>query len=130
MNDPGMAPPGKHVMSIFVQYAPVQAERRLNRREARSVRRRGGEYGRELRAGVQSKSCTGRSSRRATSRRSRAFRRHIFAGELALHQLVLPASAGGWAKFATPCAATTRPARERTGRRDHGASGRLARCAF
>ena len=32
MIDPGMAPPGQHVMSIFVQYAPVRAERRLERR--------------------------------------------------------------------------------------------------
>jgi len=29
----GMAPPGKHVMSIFVQYAPI-TERRLDRRQA------------------------------------------------------------------------------------------------
>ena len=41
MIDPGMAPPGKHVMSIFVQYAPYAHRRRLGRREARSVRRRG-----------------------------------------------------------------------------------------
>ena len=32
---------GKHVMSIFVQYVPVHLERRLERRAARSVRRRG-----------------------------------------------------------------------------------------
>ena len=38
--DPTMAPPGKHVMSCFVQYAPVppRERRAVGRREARGVR--------------------------------------------------------------------------------------------
>ena len=38
--DPSMAPPGKHVMSCFVQYAPVSPGRRqgVGRRRARVVR--------------------------------------------------------------------------------------------
>ncbi len=41
--DPTMAPPGKHVISCFVQYAPVQARARARDlgRPARGVRRRG-----------------------------------------------------------------------------------------
>ena len=40
LTDPSVAPPGKHVMSCFVQYAPVPAEGRHLGRAARRVRRR------------------------------------------------------------------------------------------
>ena len=41
--DPSMAPPGKHVMSCFVQYAPYHLDPSLGTlgRQARGVRRRG-----------------------------------------------------------------------------------------
>ncbi len=48
--DPGMAPPGKHVMSIFVQYAPWNLNGGWNAAEARGLRRRGGEHARAIRA--------------------------------------------------------------------------------
>ena len=129
MIDPGMAPPGKHVMSVFVQYAPYDLERRLDRREARSVRRRGR-----------------RTRSRATRRTSRSLILHrqvltpadieritglsegnIFQGELALQQLFFLRPAAQWAKYRTPirgywqCGAGTHP-----GGGIMGASGRLA----
>ena len=44
--DPSMAPPGKHVMSCFVQYAPYHLRRARDvGRRARGVRRRGDRHG-------------------------------------------------------------------------------------
>ena len=50
--DPSMAPPGKHTMSCFVQYAPYQLaeRRRLGRRAARGLRRHGDRHDRRVRA--------------------------------------------------------------------------------
>ena len=51
--DPSMAPPGKHVMSCFVQYAPYNLDPSLGAlgRPARGVRRRGRQPDRRVRAG-------------------------------------------------------------------------------
>jgi phytoene dehydrogenase-like protein len=128
MIDPGMAPPGKHVMSIFVQYAPY----RLNggwsdaRREAfgdavvdtlaryapnlkRAI------LGRQVLTPADIESITGLSEG------------NIFQGELALHQLFFLRPLPAWANYRTPirgywqCGAGTHP-----GGGIMGASGRLA----
>jgi phytoene dehydrogenase-like protein len=128
MIDPGMAPPGKHVMSIFVQYAPY----RLNggwtdeRREA---------FGDAVIGAIE---------RFAPRIRERILHRqvltpldieritgltegNIFQGELALHQLFFLRPVPAWAKYRTPvlgywqCGAGTHP-----GGGIMGASGRLA----
>ncbi len=126
--DPGMAPPGKHVMSIFVQYAPY----RLNggwtdaKREA---------FGDAVIAALERfapniRSCilhrqvlTPLDIERITG----LSEGNIFQGELALHQLFFMRPAPGWARFTTPlagyyqCGSGTHP-----GGGIMGASGRLA----
>ena len=42
LTDPSVAPPGKHVMSCFVQYAPYHLSSRQLGREEGSIRRHGG----------------------------------------------------------------------------------------
>ena len=51
LTDPSVAPPGKHVMSCFVQYAPYHLQgRRLGRSAARGVWRHGDQHHRGVRA--------------------------------------------------------------------------------
>ena len=128
MIDPGMAPPGKHVMSIFVQYAPY----RLNggwtdaRREAfgdavvETVARHAPNLkraiiGRQVLTPADIERITGLSEG------------NIFQGELALHQLFFLRPLPAWGRYRTPipgywqCGAGTHP-----GGGIMGASGRLA----
>jgi phytoene dehydrogenase-like protein len=128
MIDPGMAPPGKHVMSIFVQYAPY----RLNggwtdaRREAfgdavvDTVARHAPNLkraiiGRQVLSPADIERITGLSEG------------NIFQGELALHQLFFMRPLPAWGRYRTPirgywqCGAGTHP-----GGGIMGASGRLA----
>ena len=99
-----MAPPGKHVMSCFVQYAPYELARGAP--GTRSARR----------------SATPSSTRSPSSRRTSAtsslgrqvltpldIERHvgltegnIFQGELSLEQLFFNRPVPGWARFRTP----------------------------
>jgi phytoene dehydrogenase-like protein len=128
MIDPGMAPPGRHVMSIFVQYAPYHLNGGWTdeRREAfgDAVVRTLSRYapnlprailGRQVLTPVDIERTTGLSEG------------NIFAGELALHQLFFLRPAAGWADYRTPirgywqCGAGTHP-----GGGIMGASGRLA----
>ena len=53
LTDPTVAPPGKHVMSCFVQYAPYALARRHVGRRARGVRRHGDRHDRGARAEPQ-----------------------------------------------------------------------------
>jgi len=128
MIDPGMAPPGKHVMSIFVQYAPYH----LNGGWTDAKREAFGDavvdalarfapniksaiLHRQVITPVDIERITGLSEG------------NIFQGELALHQLFFLRPAPGWAKFRTPvrgyyqCGSGTHP-----GGGIMGASGRLA----
>ena len=50
LTDPSVAPPGKHVMSCFVQYAPYKLEGHGLGRAARGVRRRRHRHDRRVRA--------------------------------------------------------------------------------
>jgi hypothetical protein len=126
--DPGMAPPGKHVMSIFVQYAPyhlnggwTDAKREAFgdavvdtlARYAPNIKSR--ILHRQVLTPVDIERITGLSEG------------NIFQGELALHQLFFLRPASAWANYRTPiagywqCGAGTHP-----GGGIMGASGRLA----
>jgi phytoene dehydrogenase-like protein len=129
--DPGMAPPGKHVMSIFVQYAPYQvnggwtdAQRDafgdavIDTLEGFAPGLKSLILHRQVLTPADIERITGLSEG------------NIFAGELALHQLFFLRPAPGWAKFRTPlkgfyqCGSGTHP-----GGGIMGASGRLAALA-
>ena len=129
--DPGMAPPGKHVMSIFVQYAPYA----LNGGWTDAKREAFGDavIGTLERFAPNIRSCiehrqvlTPLDIERITG----LSEGNIFAGELALHQLFFLRPAIGWARFRTPlrgyyqCGSGTHP-----GGGIMGASGRLAAMA-
>jgi phytoene dehydrogenase-like protein len=128
MIDPDMAPPGKHVMSIFVQYAPYH----LNGGWTDAKREAFGDtvvdtlarfapnlksliLHRQVLTPVDIERITGLSEG------------NIFAGELALHQLFFLRPVPKWAKYRTPirgywqCGAGTHP-----GGGIMGATGRLA----
>jgi phytoene dehydrogenase-like protein len=128
MIDPGMAPPGKHVMSIFVQYAPYQLNGGWNdaRRDA---------FGDAV---IDTLSCYAPNIKSIIRHRqvltpadieriTGLSEGNIFAGELALQQLFFLRPAPQWAKYRTPirgywqCGAGTHP-----GGGIMGASGRLA----
>jgi phytoene dehydrogenase-like protein len=128
MIDPAMAPPGRHVMSIFVQYAPSTINGGWDdaRREAfgdavidalaqfaPNVRR--AIIGRQVLTPADIERITGLTEG------------NIFQGELALHQLFFLRPSPQWAKYRTPvrglwqCGSGTHP-----GGGIMGAGGRLA----
>jgi phytoene dehydrogenase-like protein len=128
MIDPGMAPPGKHVMSIFVQYAPYALNGGWNdaKREAfgdavvKTLARHAPNIEslilhRQVLTPADIERITGLSEG------------NIFQGELALQQLFFLRPVPEWAKYRTPirgywqCGAGTHP-----GGGIMGASGRLA----
>jgi len=132
MIDPGMAPPGKHVMSIFVQYAPYHLNGGWTdpKREAfgdavvdtlaqHAPNLRSSILHRQVLTPVDIERITGLSEG------------NIFAGELALQQLFFLRPAASWSRYRTPirgyyqCGAGTHP-----GGGIMGASGRLAAMAI
>src|SRR5260370_916723 len=101
--DPGMAPPGKHVMSIFVQYAPYnvnggwtdQKREEFGDAVIDSVAR----FAPNIKSAILHRQViTPLDIERITG----LTEGNIFAGELALHQLFFLRPAPGWAKFRTP----------------------------
>ena len=128
MIDPGMAPPGKHVMSIFVQYAPYALNGGWSdaKREAfgDTVVQTLSRYAPDLPARILHRQVlTPADIERITG----LTEGNIFQGELSLHQLFFLRPAPAWAKYRTPiggywqCGAGTHP-----GGGIMGASGRLA----
>jgi phytoene dehydrogenase-like protein len=128
MIDPGMAPPGKHVMSIFVQYAPYNITGGWTdaKREAfgDAVVNTLARYAPNLpRAIIGRQVITPHDIERITG----LTEGNIFQGELALHQLFFLRPAPAFAKYRTPirrlyqCGSGTHP-----GGGIMGASGRLA----
>jgi len=128
MIDPGMAPPGKHVMSIFVQYAPY----RLNggwtdaRREALgdAVIDALAQFAPNIKSAILHRQViTPLDIERVTG----LTEGNIFQGELALHQLFFFRPAPAYARYSSPiqglwqCGSGTHP-----GGGIMGASGRLA----
>jgi phytoene dehydrogenase-like protein len=131
MIDPGMAPPGKHVMSVFVQYAPY----RLNGGWSDAKREAFGDavidtiegFAPGLKSHILHRQVLTPADIERITGLSEG---NIFQGELTLHQLFFLRPAAGWAKFRTPvrgyyqCGAGTHP-----GGGIMGASGRLAALA-
>lgn len=128
MIDPGMAPPGQHVMSIFVQYAPYDVEGGWTdeRREAfgDAVIATLARYAPNLPGAILHRQVlTPLDIERITG----LSEGNIFQGELALEQLFFLRPAPAWARYRTPirgyyqCGAGTHP-----GGGIMGASGRLA----
>jgi len=128
MIDPGMAPPGKHVMSVFVQYAPYH----LNGGWTDAKREAFGDavvdtlarYAPNLKSILLHRQVLTPADIERITGLSEG---NIFQGELALHQLFFLRPAPAWAKYRTPirgywqCGSGTHP-----GGGIMGASGRLA----
>jgi phytoene dehydrogenase-like protein len=128
MIDPGMAPPGKHVMSIFVQYAPYHLNGGWTdqKREAfgDAVVNTLARFAPNIKSLILHRQViTPLDIERITG----LTEGNIFAGELALHQLFFLRPVPQWAKYRTPirgywqCGAGTHP-----GGGIMGATGRLA----
>lgn len=128
MVDPSMAPAGKHVMSIFVQYAPFDLRGGWNdeRREAfgNAVIDTLGEYAPNLRDIILHRQVLTPADLEESIGLTEG---NIFHGELALHQLFFLRPAPRWAQYETPvrnlflCGSGTHP-----GGGVCGAPGRLA----
>ncbi len=131
MIDPAMAPAGKHVMSIFVQYAPYALnggwtdERREDLGDA--VIDTVSTFAPNLKSAIMHRQVlTPLDIERITG----LSEGNIFQGELSLHQLFFLRPAPGWANYRTPlrgyyqCGSGTHP-----GGGVMGASGRLAAMA-
>jgi len=129
MIDPDMAPPGKHVMSCFVQYAPyelAEGEWTPERREAfgDTVVDTLAQYAPNIKEVIAGRQVMSPRDIEDTTGLSMG---NIFAGELSLSQLLFLRPAAGWAKYRTPirgyyqCGSGTHPGGGIT-----GAPGRLA----
>ena len=130
--DPSMAPPGKHVMSIFAQYAPYHLNGGWNeaRREAfgDAVVDTLAEYAPNLKGAILHRQVVTPDVIERTIGLSEG---NIFQGELSLQQMFFLRPAPAWAAYRTPveglylCGAGTHP-----GGGVMGASGRNAAAAI
>jgi phytoene dehydrogenase-like protein len=132
MIDPAMAPPGQHVMSIFVQYAPYAVNGGWT--EARraafgdAVIDTLAEYAPNIRSAILHRQVITPADIESTLGLSEG---NIFQGELTLQQMFFLRPAPAWAKYRTPihalwqCGAGTHP-----GGGVMGASGRNAALAM
>ena len=128
MIDPSMAPPGKHVMSIFVQYAPYELNGGWSdqRREelGDTVIDTVAEYAPNIKQAILHRQVL---TPHDMERDFGLTEGNIFHGELALHQLFFLRPVPSWAKYRTPikhlyqCGSGTHP-----GGGVSGAPGRLA----
>jgi phytoene dehydrogenase-like protein len=101
--DPSMAPPGKHVMSIFVQYAPYRLKEGTweQKREAfgDAVINTLSEYAPNLKKAIIGRQVL---SPWDMEQRIGLTEGNIFHGELSLDQLFFLRPVAGWAQFRTP----------------------------
>jgi len=129
LTDPSVAPPGKHVMSCFVQYAPYKLRTGLNWDDLRedfgnTVIDTVAEYAPNLKNIILHKQVV---TPLDLEREWGLSEGNIFQGELSLEQLFFLRPAPGWARFRTPirnlymCGSATHP-----GGGIMGAPGRLA----
>jgi phytoene dehydrogenase-like protein len=129
LTDPSVAPPGKHVMSCFVQYAPYRLRPGLNWDDLRedfgnTVIDTVAEYAPNLKNIILHKQVV---TPLDLEREWGLSEGNIFQGELSLEQLFFLRPAAGWARFRTPirnlymCGSATHP-----GGGIMGAPGRLA----
>jgi phytoene dehydrogenase-like protein len=128
--DPSMAPPGKHVMSCFVQYAPYHLDPALgtwdDQREAfgDAVVNRIAEFAPDLPSKILHRQVMTPLDIERTTGLTEG---NIFQGELSLEQLFFSRPVPGWARFKTPirdlwmCGSSTHP-----GGGIMGANGRIA----
>ena len=126
--DPGMAPPGQHVMSIFVQYAPYDLNGGWTdaKREAfgDTVIDTLAEYAPNLKSAILHRQVITPKDIESIAGLTEG---NIFHGELALNQMFFLRPSARWAKYRTPvkryyqCGSGTHP-----GGGIMGASGRLA----
>lgn len=128
--DPSMAPPGKHVMSCFVQYAPYHLADGLgtwdDNREAFGdvVVDRIAEFAPDIREKILFRNVQTPLDIERTTGLTEG---NIFQGELSLEQLFFSRPVPGWARFRTPvrdlwlCGSSTHP-----GGGIMGANGRIA----
>jgi phytoene dehydrogenase-like protein len=129
LTDPSVAPPGKHVMSCFVQYAPYKLRPGLNwddQREAfgNNVIDTIAEYAPNIKDIIIGKQVL---TPLDLEREFGLSEGNIFQGELSLEQLFFLRPVPGWAQYRTPvknlymCGSATHP-----GGGIMGANGRLA----
>jgi len=129
LTDPSVAPPGKHVLSCFVQYAPYKLKPGLNWDQLRddfgnTVIDTISEYAPNLKNIILHKQVL---TPLDFEREWGLSEGNIFQGELSLEQLFFLRPAPGWARFRTPiknlymCGSATHP-----GGGIMGAPGRLA----
>ncbi len=128
MIDPSMAPPGKHVMSIFVQYAPFALEggwsERAREEFGDAVINTLSAYAPDLPDRILHRQVVTPWDMQEEYGLTEG---NIFHGELSLHQLFFMRPAAPWSKYRTPvrhlylCGSGTHP-----GGGISGASGRLA----
>ena len=130
LTDPSLAPPGKHVMSCFVQYAPYKLKEGPQdwdrQREAfgDTVVNTISEYAPNLKNLILHRQVVTPLDMERTFGLSEG---NIFQGELSLEQLFFLRPVAGWARFRTPvrnlymCGSATHP-----GGGIMGAPGRLA----
>ena len=125
MIDPGMAPPGKHVMSIFVQYAPYNVNGGWTDAKREAFGDAVVEHARALRAEHQIAHPHRQVLTPADIERITGLSEgNIFQGELALHQLFFlrPGGAMGEVSHADPRLLAVRR-RHASRRRHHGRVG-------
>jgi len=129
LTDPSVAPPGKHVMSCFVQYAPYKLRPGLNwddQKEAfgNTVIDTIAEYAPNIKNIIVGKQVV---TPLDMEREFGLSEGNIFQGELSLEQLFFLRPVPGWAQYRTPiknlymCGSATHP-----GGGIMGANGRLA----
>ena len=114
--DPGMAPPGKHVMSIFVQYASSDLSGGWTAAKKAEFLDRTidtlADYAPDLKSKILHKHIMTPAD---IEERFGITDGHIFHGELSLHQLFFLRPAPGWAQYRTPikglwmCGSSTHP---------------------
>src|SRR3989475_170055 len=129
LTDPSVAPPGKHVMSCFVQYAPYKLRPGLNWDEQKeafgnTVVDTIAEYAPNIKDIIIEKQVV---TPLDLEREWGLSEGNIFQGELSLEQLFFLRPVAGWAQYRTPiknlymCGSATHP-----GGGIMGANGRLA----
>jgi phytoene dehydrogenase-like protein len=128
LTDPSVAPPGKHILSCFVQYAPYKLSSGTwdDQREAfgNTVIDTIAEYAPNIKNIIIGKQVITPLDIERTTGLTEG---NIFQGELSLEQLFFLRPAAGWAKYRTPvkrlymCGSATHP-----GGGIMGAPGRLA----
>ena len=127
MIDPDMAPPGQHVMSCFVQYAPYDVEGGWDDAKREALRRDGHLDHRAATRRTSAEPIVGMQviTPKDIERIAGITGGNIFHGELLLHQIFFLRPAPQWADFRTPLrgyyfgALGRAPGRRRHGRGRH-----------